>query len=89
MRQIIGVHFPDLNADLTGACLDTFYRLRDVRGVEKKPATRELINWIRALQADQDFQLKNMKAGKIPYPGVLFKKSNDLYLVLHQSSGSK
>jgi MoxR-like ATPase len=89
MRQIIGVHFPDLNADLTGACLDTFYRLRDVRGVEKKPATRELINWIRALQADPDFQLKNMKVGKIPYLGVLFKKSNDLYLALHQSSGSK
>jgi MoxR-like ATPase len=89
MRQIIGVHFPDLNSDLAGACLDTFYRLRDVRGVEKKPATRELINWIRALQADPDFKLKNMKSGNIPYMGVLFKKSNDLYLALHQSSGSK
>ncbi len=85
MRQIIGVHFPDLNSDLAGACLDAFYRLRDVRGVEKKPATRELINWIRALQADPDFQLKNLKAGKIPYLGVLFKKSNDLYMAMHQS----
>jgi len=85
MRQIIGVHFPDLNSDLAGACLDAFYRLRDVRGVEKKPATRELINWIRALQADPDFQLKNLKAGKIPYLGVLFKKSNDLYMATHQS----
>jgi MoxR-like ATPase len=88
MRQIIGVHFPDLNSDMAGACLDAFYRLRDVRGVEKKPATRELINWIRALQADPDFQLKSLKAGKIPYMGVLFKKSNDLYMALHQS-GSK
>lgn len=87
MRRIIGVHFPDLNSDLASACLDHFYRLRDVHGVEKKPATRELINWIRALQADPDFQLNNMKAGKIPYLGVLFKKSNDLYLALHQSSG--
>ncbi len=89
MRQIIGVHFPDLNSDLAGACLDAFYRLRDVRGVEKKPATRELINWIRALQADPDFQLKSLKSGKIPYLGVLFKKSNDLYMALHQSSASK
>jgi MoxR-like ATPase len=89
MRQIIGVHFPNLNADLASACLDTFYRLRDVRGVEKKPATRELINWIRALQADPDFQLKSMKAGKVPFLGVLFKKSNDLYLAARQSLGNK
>ncbi|MEN6620107.1 MAG: MoxR family ATPase [Smithella sp.] len=80
MRKIIGVHFPNLNNDLATACLDTFYKLREVRGVEKKPATRELINWIRALQADSDFQLKSLKAGKVPYLGVLFKKSNDFYL---------
>jgi MoxR-like ATPase len=84
MRKIIDVHFPDLNKDLTGACLDTFYRLREVRGVEKKPATRELINWMRALQADPDFQIKNLKSAKLPFLGVLFKKSTDLYLASHQ-----
>jgi len=89
MRQIIGVHFPDLNNDLATACLDTFYKLREFRGVEKKPATRELINWMRALQADPDFQVKNMKPGNIPYLGVLFKKSNDLYLAAHQSIPGK
>jgi MoxR-like ATPase len=84
MRKIINVHFPDLNKDLTAACLDTFYRLREVRGVEKKPATRELINWMRALQADSDFQIKTLKAGNVPFLGVLFKKSTDLYLASHQ-----
>jgi MoxR-like ATPase len=84
MRKIIGVHFPDLNTNLSEACLEAFYRLREVRGVEKKPATRELINWMRALQADPDFQLKSLKAGNIPYLGVLFKKSTDLYLASHQ-----
>jgi len=84
MRKIISVHFPDLNKDLTTACLETFYRLREVRGVEKKPATRELINWMRALQADPDFQLKQLKAANIPFLGVLFKKSTDLYLASHQ-----
>ncbi len=82
-RRIIDVHFPDLNRDLTSACLDTFYRLREVRGVEKKPATRELINWIRALQADPDFNVKSLKSS-IPFLGVLFKKSTDLYLASHQ-----
>jgi len=84
MRKIIDVHFPDLNTNLSEACMEAFYRLREVRGVEKKPATRELINWMRALQADPDFQLKSLKAGNIPYLGVLFKKSTDLYLANHQ-----
>ena len=84
MRKIISVHFPDLNEDLTAACMDTFYRLREVRGVEKKPATRELINWMRALQADPDFKVKNLKAPNVPFLGVLFKKSTDLYLAAHQ-----
>ncbi|MHB8136956.1 MAG: AAA family ATPase [Smithellaceae bacterium] len=84
MRKIIDVHFPDLNKDLTAASMDTFYRLREVRGVEKKPATRELINWMRALQADPDFNIKNLKSAKVPFLGVLFKKSTDLYLAAHQ-----
>lgn len=84
MRKIISVHFPDLNKDLTSACLESFYRLRDIRGVEKKPATRELINWIRALQADPDFNIKQLKSANIPFLGVLFKKSTDFYLALHQ-----
>ena len=84
MRKIISVHFPDLNKDLTSACLDSFYRLREVRGVEKKPATRELINWMRALQADPDFNIKSLKSANIPFLGVLFKKSTDIYLASHQ-----
>lgn len=84
MRKIISVHFPDLNKDLTSACMDTFYRLREVRGVEKKPATRELINWMRALQADPDFNIKSLKSSNVPFLGVLFKKSTDLYLAAHQ-----
>ena len=80
MCKIIKVHFPDLKNDLTAACMETFYKLREIRGVEKKPATRELINWIRALQADADFQLKSLKEGDVPYLGVLFKKSYDLQL---------
>ena len=84
MRKIINVHFPDLNKDLTAACMDAFYRLREVRGVEKKPATRELINWMRALQADPDFNIKSLKSANVPFLGVLFKKSTDIYLASHQ-----
>ncbi len=77
MREIIGVHFPNLERDLSKACLETFYRLREIPGVEKKPATRELINWIRALRSDPDFHPGRLAKGEIPFMGVLFKKSSD------------
>jgi len=78
MRNIIGVHFPNLESELMEHAVTAFYFLRELDGVEKKPATRELINWIRALNADPDFRPKKLAKGEIPYLGVLFKKSQDL-----------
>jgi MoxR-like ATPase len=77
MRRIVQVHFPDISKDLMDHTVISFYRMRDFRGIEKKPATRELINWIRALKADPDFKVKDLAKGDIPYLGVLFKKSPD------------
>jgi len=77
MRRIVQVHFPEINKDLLDSTVRTFYRLREIKGIEKKPATRELINWIRALRADTDFKVKDLIKGEVPYLGVLFKKSPD------------
>ena len=77
MQEIIRVHFPDLEADLAKHAIATFYRLREFDVVEKRPATRELINWIRALQLDPDFKPQHLAKGEVPYLGVLFKKSQD------------
>jgi MoxR-like ATPase len=77
MRKIIDVHFPDIDSALTDNAIETFYRLRELDRVEKKPATRELINWIRALGADPDFKPKKLAKGEVPFLGVLFKKSED------------
>ncbi len=84
MRSIVAVHFPDISKDLLENTVKTFYRLREIRGIEKKPATRELINWIRALKADPDFRVKDLIKGDVPYLGVLFKKSPD-YAVAQKS----
>ncbi|WP_225072934.1 MoxR family ATPase [Desulfuromonas sp. CSMB_57] len=78
MRRIIAVHFPDLSDDLAHAAINAFYRLRNIEGTEKKPATRELLNWIRALKADSDFRAEALSGGPLPYLGILFKKSSDL-----------
>jgi len=77
MRKILHAHFPDLNSRLADNAIQTFYDLRSIDSVEKKPATRELINWLRALQADPDFAQGDRLTKEIPYLGVLFKKSND------------
>ena len=77
MRRIVQVHFPEIDKELLDSTIRTFYRLREIRGIEKKPATRELINWIRALKADPDFRVKDLIKGEVPFLGVLFKKSPD------------
>jgi len=77
MRNIIAVHFPEVDKKLAENAINTFYGLRSIEGVEKKPATRELINWIRALAADPDFHDGERLKKEVPYLGVLFKKSSD------------
>lgn len=83
MRNIVSVHFPEIDHELLDNAVKAFYRLREIRGVEKKPATRELINWLRALKADPDFRVKDLVKGEIPYLGILFKKSPDYTVTQH------
>lgn len=80
MKKIIGVHFSNISNELGDNAIAAFYRLRQLEAVEKRPATRELINWIRALDADPDFKPKNLGKGEVPFLGVLFKKSGDYEL---------
>ena len=49
MRNIINVHYPDLEQNLIHQALKTFYALRDIDGLMKKPSTSELLDWIQAL----------------------------------------
>jgi len=77
MRRIVRVHFPALDKDLLENSIAAFYRMRQIDGIEKRPATRELINWIRALKADPDCRPQQVGKGEPPYLGVLFKKSQD------------
>ncbi len=89
MRRIIGVHFPDIDSDLMEKTIAAFYRMRSLDGIEKKPATRELINWIRALKADPDFKPRQLAKGDLPYLGVLFKKSQDYARAQHAVNGRR
>ncbi len=88
MKSIIMAHFPDLSNRLAEAAIAAFYRLRQISGIEKKPATRELIHWTRALTTDPDFDVKDLSANTaVPLLGLLFKKSDDLARAAKTSSG--
>ena len=76
MERILRVHFGDLEGKLVSQALAGFYWVRQLRDIEKKPSTSELVDWLRALVAggvDPDRIQK-----EIPFAGVLLKKDKDL-----------
>ena len=79
MAEIIRVHEPGLEDSLLRQALETFYWVRSMRGLQKKPSTSELLDWIQALQlggiAPERIQQE------IPFAGVLLKKNEDLELL--------
>jgi MoxR-like ATPase len=79
MKEILAVHFDDLNEKLLEQAMVAFYRLRDIKGIQKKPSTSELIDWLRALQIG-GIDPKSVKE-RLPFPGVLLKKNQDLELI--------
>ena len=49
MERIIKAHYPDLEQKLSDGVLEAFYKIRDIRGLQKKPSTSEVLDWIQAL----------------------------------------
>ena len=76
MEAILRVHFGDLDGRLIRQALAAFYWLRELRGIEKKPSTSELVDWLRALIAGGVDPSRLEK--EIPFAGVLLKKDKDL-----------
>ena len=52
MRKIVDVHFPDLKKELLAVALKTFYDVRNLPGLKKKPSTSELLDWLKLLVAE-------------------------------------
>lgn len=76
MRDIINVHFPDIKADLLDQVLKTFYWIRNMSNIQKKPSTSEVLDWIQALQIS-GIPVEEIHE-KVPFAGVLLKKNEDL-----------
>src|SRR5881392_3444635 len=52
MAQIVKVHYPTLKQDLLAQALHSFYEVRDVPGLKKKPSTSEFLDWLKLLLAE-------------------------------------
>ena len=76
MERIVRVHFPDLEQNLVNQALAAFYWVRELRDIEKKPSTSELVDWLRALTVGGVAPEKI--TATIPFAGVLLKKDKDL-----------
>jgi MoxR-like ATPase len=85
MREIIGVHYPDIANDLVQEAMEVFFDVRSIPGLKKKPSTSELIDWLKLLMADDipDEILKNRDHSKAipPLYGALLKNEQDVHLL--------
>jgi len=83
MEEIIKVHFPDIKQNLLKAALNTFYDLREVKGIKKKPSTSELLDWIKLLLVE-DISAEAIRADAskaIPQLyGALLKNEQDVHM---------
>lgn len=82
MERIIKAHYPGLEVTLIGGVLDAFYRIRELKGLQKKPGTSEILDWIQALNIG-GIPVEVLER-EIPFAGVLLKKTEDLKQVENQ-----
>ncbi len=84
MTQIVDVHFPQLKKDLLTQALQSFYEIREVAGIKKKPSTSELLDWLKLLLAEdipaEALRSKDNKTVVPPLHGALLKNEQDINL---------
>ena len=85
MARIVDVHFPGIKARLVQEALRTFFAVREVPGLKKKPSTSELLDWLKLLLAEDisPEQLRERDGRKLipPLYGALLKNEGDVSLL--------
>jgi MoxR-like ATPase len=76
MAEIVNAHFENLEENVLKNAMDTFYWIRSLKDIRKKPSTSELIDWIRALLIS-GIDTEHLRE-ELPFIGVLLKKDEDL-----------
>ncbi|MDC0661919.1 AAA family ATPase [Marinobacter sp. SS21] len=85
MKDIVDVHFPNIQQEVVRDALEVFFDVRKVPGLKKKPSTSELIDWLKLLMADE-LSAKVLQEGESssalpPLYGALVKNEQDVHLL--------
>ncbi|THT98681.1 MoxR family ATPase [Lampropedia puyangensis] len=84
MKNIVKVHFPTLKGELLAAAMKSFYEVRSIPGLKKKPSTSELIDWLKLLVAEdipvEALRSQDDKIAMPPLLGALLKNEQDVSL---------
>ena len=76
MEEIIRVHYGDIDKKLVENALEAFYKIRDMKDLQKRPSTSELLDWIQALMIS-GVSITDLYE-EMPFLGVLLKKNKDI-----------
>jgi MoxR-like ATPase len=84
MEKIVQAHFPDIRNDLAREALNVFFQVREVPGLKKKPATSELLDWLKLLMVE-DLPVETLRSNEKqvvipPLYGALLKNEQDVHL---------
>ena len=84
MERIVHSHYPDIKANLLREAMAVFYEIRAVPGLKKKPATSELLDWLKLLVVDEipieALRSKDPQVVVPPLYGALLKNEQDMHL---------
>ena len=84
MEQIVQTHYPDIKQELAREALTVFFKIREVPGLKKKPATSELLDWLKLLMIEdlspEVLRSKEQHVVIPPLHGALLKNEADVML---------
>ena len=84
MEKIVQTHFPNIRQDLLREALTVFFDVRNVSELKKKPATSELLDWLKLLTIEdmppEALRSQDNKTAIPPLYGALLKNEQDVHL---------
>ena len=84
MEKIVQTHFPNIRQDLLREALTVFFDVRGVHELKKKPATPELLDWLKLLTIEdmppEALRSQDNKTAIPPLYGALLKNEQDVHL---------
>jgi MoxR-like ATPase len=84
MEKIVQAHYPDIKQELAREALNVFFQVRGVTELKKKPATSELLDWLKLLMIEdlppEVLRSQDPKTAIPPLYGALLKNEQDVHL---------